>query len=188
MYKKSILTLIFISTLLFVGCSDDKKEVEAEDVNSLVSKNEYVLTSLKNKQYIVTKEADGFVLEGAKGKVVILDIFATWCPPCRSAASHLSSLQNKYKDDLVIIGLSVEDGITNAKLAEFQEEYGAKYVLVNSQVNRRLIGELATTLKIGERFPIPVMALYIDGKLINHYIGAVEEEFIDSDIKRALGK
>ena len=31
------------------------------------------------------------------------------------------------------------------------------------------------------------MAMYLDGKLINHYVGAIEEEFIESDIKRALG-
>ena len=186
MYKKPILALFFISTLFLQGCSQEKSETK--EVNALVSKNEYILTSLKNEQYIVTKESDGFVLEGAEGKVVILDIFATWCPPCRAAAEHLSSLQEKYKDDLVVIGLSVEDGITNAKLAEFREEYTANYVLVNSDANRRLISELATTLKLGERFPIPVMALYKDGKIINHYVGAVEEEFIDSDIKRALGK
>ena len=186
MYKNSLLALVFISTLLFQGCSKEKEETQA--INSLVSKNEYVLTSITNKQYVVTKETDGFVLEGAKGKVVIFDIFATWCPPCRAAAAHLSHLQTKYKDDLVVIGLTIEDGIENAKLAEFEKEYAVEYTLVNSEVNRRLIQELASTLKLGDRFPIPVMALYIDGKLIKHYIGAVEEEFIDSDIKRALGK
>lgn len=187
MYKKPLLALLFIFSLIFQGCSEEK--TESQEVNSMVSKNEYVLTSLKNEQFIITKKDEGFVLEGAEGKVVILDIFATWCPPCRAAASHLSSLQSKYKDDLVIIGLSVEDGITNAKLAEFKEEHSAEYVLVDSKMaTRRLISELATTLELGARFPIPTMALYIDGKLINHYVGAVEEEFIDSDIKRALGK
>ena len=189
MYKNSLLALIFLFSLIFQGCSEKKSESsEVQEVNSMVSKNEYVLSSLKNEQYIITKEGEGFILEGAEGKVVILDIFATWCPPCRAAAEHLSRLQKKYKDDLVVIGLSVEDGITNTKLAEFQKEYSAEYVLVNSEANRRLISELATTLKLGERFPIPVMALYKDGKLINHYIGAIEEEFINSDIKRALGK
>jgi len=45
---------------------------------------------------------------------------------------------------------------------------------------------MAKMLQLGERFPIPMMAMYKDGELIQHYIGAVEEEFIESDIKQAL--
>ncbi len=186
MFKKSILSIIFLSALLFQGCSSENKKVE--EANSMIAKNEFILTSTDKKQYIITKEGEGFVLEGAKGKVIIIDIFATWCPPCKAAASHLSSLQEKYKDDLVIIGVTIEDDVTDAKLKEFKTQYNANYVLVNSSVNRRLVNEVAAALKVGDRFPIPLMALYKDGKLINHYVGAVEEEFIDSDIKKALHK
>ena len=128
------------------------------------------------------------MLENAKGKVIIFDIFATWCPPCRASAAHLTSLQKKFKDDLVVIGLTIEDGIDNSKLLEFKKEYNAQYTIVNSDQNRPLINEIANALELGDRFPIPLMALYKDGKLINHYIGAVQEEFVQSDINRALGK
>ena len=191
MLKKSILSLIFLSTLIFLGCSSSEKtESQVEEANSMVSKssqNEYILTSTDAKQYIVKKEAEGFSLEGAEGKVIIIDIFATWCPPCKAAASHLSSLQEKYKDELVVIGVTIEDNIANEKLEDFKKRYNANYVLVNSTTNRRLVNDVATALKVGDRFPIPLMALYKDGKLINHYVGAVEEEFIASDIKKALG-
>ena len=65
--------------------------------------------------------------------------------------------------------------------------YDAQYTLVNSKENRRLVDDIATSLEVGDRFPIPLMAMYLDGKLVNHYVGAIEEEFIESDIKRALG-
>jgi len=189
MFKKTILTAIFLSALLFQGCSSsDKEESSVSEANSMIAANEYILTSTDKKQYIIKKEADGFVLEGAEGKVIIIDIFATWCPPCKAAASHLSSLQAKHKDDLVIIGVTIEDNIQNQKLIDFKEKHDANYILVNSSVNRRLVNDVALALKVGDRFPIPLMALYKDGKLINHYVGAVEEEFIDSDIKKALGK
>ncbi len=191
MLKKSILSLIFLSALIFQGCSNETKEnKKIEEANSVIAKpkNEYILTSTDSKQYIIKKEADGFVLEGAEGKVIIIDIFATWCPPCRAAASHLSALQAKHKDDLVIIGITIEENIQNQKLKDFKEKYNANYVLVNSSTNRRLVNDVALALNVGDRFPIPLMALYKDGKLINHYVGAVEEEFIDSDIKKALGK
>lgn len=154
----------------------------------MISKNEYVLTNLKNEKLVVKKEDVGYVLEGAKDKVIIFDLFATWCPPCQGEASHLSSLQEKYKDNLVIIGVTIEDNIKNDKLQKFRIEHGANYALVNSDQNRRFINALVSTLELGERFPIPMMAMYKDGELINYYVGAVQEEFIESDIKKALAK
>ncbi|WP_321778621.1 TlpA disulfide reductase family protein [Sulfurimonas sp.] len=184
MFKKITLTLILTSTLLFLGCSSD----DNKNANNMVSANEYVLTALDKKQYIVKKEGSGFLLKGAEGKVIIFDIFATWCPPCRGAATHLSSLQEKYKDDLIIIGISIEDKILDSKLQDFREKYNATYTLVNSETNRRLADTIVNELKLGERYPIPIMALYKDGKYINHFIGAIEEELIENDIKLALEK
>ncbi len=186
MFKKYILVISVISAILFQGCSsnEDKKS----SANEMIAAKEYVLTGVDKKQYVVKKDGKGFKLEGAEGKIIIFDIFATWCPPCRAAASHLSSLQEKYKDELIIIGITIEDKIADAKLQEFADTYGAKYLLVNSDQNRRLVNELVLELELGERFPIPTMAMYKDAKLINYYVGATEEEFIDSDIRNALGK
>ncbi len=186
MIKTSILLSSILLLLTFSGCSSE--EEQTQDINSMVSKNEYVLTSTDNKQYVVTKEGKGFVLAGAKGKIVIFDIFATWCPPCRATATHLTSLQKKYKDDLVIIGITIEDNIANEKLQEFAKENNAKYILVNSTTNRTLADAIVMELGLGERYPIPTMAMYKDGKLINHFVGMTQEEFIESDIKKALGK
>jgi len=184
MLKKSIFIALLSVAILFQACSD-KQDKDAE-ANNMLSSNEFVLTSTDNKQYVVKKEANGFVVEGIEGKVVIFDIFATWCPPCQASATHLTSLQGKYKDNLVIIAITIEENISNAKLKEFKKEYGAKYTIVNSDRNRPLVNEIANALELGKRFPIPIMALYLDGKLINHYIGEVQEEFVESDIKRAL--
>lgn len=185
MFKKSILFISIVSVLVFQGCSGEGKS--NANVNNMVSTTEYVLTGLDQKQYIIKKEGSGFVLDGAKDKVVIFDIFATWCPPCRAAAAHLSSLQEKYKDDLIVIGITIEDNILNAKLQEFRDEYTANYILVNSDQNRRLSDAMVKELKLGERYPIPLLIMYKNGELINYFVGATEEEFIDSDIKRALG-
>jgi len=186
MLKKSTLIISILFTLLFQACSNEDKV--NKNANEMVSVNEYVLTGLDKKQYVVKKDGEGFILEGAKNKVVIFDIFATWCPPCRAAASHLSSLQKKYKDDLVVIGITIEDNILNEKLLEFREKYTADYTIVNSDQNRRLSNAIVKELELGERYPIPLMVLYKDGKLVNHFVGATEEEFIDSDIRRALNK
>jgi len=186
MIQKSILLSSIILLLVFQGCSSEEKKTQ--DINSMVSKNEYTLTSIDSKKYLVTQEKDGFVLDQAKDKIVIFDIFATWCPPCRASASHLSSLQKKYKNDLIIIGITIEDNIKNDKLLDFAKTYNAKYTLVNSDQNRRLADAIVSKLGLGDRYPIPTMAIYKDGKLVNHFVGMAQEEFIESDIKRALGK
>jgi len=184
MFKKSLTSILLVSILLFLGCSN--AEDETQKANDMISKDEFVLTSLENKQYVVKKEGTGFVLKGAEGKVVIFDIFATWCPPCRSAATHLNSLQEKFKDNIIIIGITIEDKIPNTQLQDFREKYNANYVLVNSERNRPLADMIVNELKLGDRYPIPIMALYKDGKYINHYVGSVEEEFIENDINLAI--
>ena len=50
----------------------------------------------------LTKEPD------RKGKFVLIDFWATWCPPCRKAIPELNGLQKKFGDKLVVIGLSDE--------------------------------------------------------------------------------
>ncbi|SFV75783.1 putative lipoprotein thioredoxin [hydrothermal vent metagenome] len=182
MLKKSLLAVAFISSLLFQGCTVEK----ADDANDMVASNEFVLHSIDNKQYVIKKTPSGFLLNGAKDKVLILDIFATWCPPCQASATHLTSLQKKYKNNLVVIGVTIESQIPNQKLKEFQKRYNANYILVNSDQNRLLIDAVAKKLNLGERFPIPMMSIYKNGKLVKYYLGAVEEEFIDSDIRNAL--
>ena len=186
MSKILIASTILSITLLFQACSSN--EEKTENANAMVSTNEYVLSGLNKAQYIATKTNTGFNVKGAEGKVILLDIFATWCPPCQAEATHLSSLQEKYKDELLILGITVEEGIENAKLQAFRTEYNAQYPLVNSSENRRFINAVANQLNVGRNFGIPLMALYKDGKFINFYQGATEEEFLESDIKRALGK
>ena len=185
MLKKSILSITLAIMLLSQGCSSDNNDKDSK-IEQL--KSEYVLSTLNENNYTITKESDSFKLNNANGKIVIYDIFATWCPPCQNAASHLTSLQEKYKNDLIIIGISIEDKISDEKLFKFREENDAYYVLSNSEHNSRLADDIVESLGLGDRYPIPLMAMYKDGKLINHFIGATQEEFIESEIKKTLGK
>jgi len=186
MKKIPLATTLLTISLLFGACSKEKENSE-QKANSLLATNEIVLTSLDNKQYVVNKSPNGIKLKDAKNKVVIYDIFATWCPPCQAEASHLASLQKKYKNKLIVLGVTVENNIPNEKLEEFRKQHHADYTLVNSSANTHLIDEIAKELKLGRDFGIPLMVLYKNGKIINYYQGATEEEFIESDIKKALG-
>lgn len=191
MLKKSILPIALAITLLSQGCDGENKNKQEEtkkQVKVVKQENADKLTTLDNQNFTILQEKDGFRLKEANGKIVIYDIFATWCPPCKASAAHLSSLQEKYKDDLIIIGISVEDSISDQKLLEFKNQNNAQYALVNSNNNRQVADKIVYSLGLGERYPIPMLAMYKDGKLLNHFVGMTQEELIESDIKLALGK
>ncbi|MDB6035696.1 MAG: alkyl hydroperoxide reductase [Verrucomicrobiales bacterium] len=58
-----------------------------------------------------------------KGKFVLVDFWATWCPPCRRAIPELNTFQRKFSDKLVVIGLSDETEADVRKLQDPKIEY-----------------------------------------------------------------
>src|SRR5689334_22195820 len=70
------------------------------------------------------------VFSDFKGKVLILDFYATWCEPCRRSVPHLIELQKKYEDQgLHVIGLNVGGEDDEAKVPDFANEFGIQYTL-----------------------------------------------------------
>jgi thiol-disulfide isomerase/thioredoxin len=64
------------------------------------------------------------------GSVVVLDFYATWCPPCREETPHLVELHKRYgAQGLRIIGLNVGGDDDRAKVPGFVNEYGIPYEL-----------------------------------------------------------
>jgi thiol-disulfide isomerase/thioredoxin len=169
--------------ILFQGCH--KKSAD----EAMVSTAEFTLMDTQGKSYTVEKRGTNFALDAGKNKVVLFDIFATWCPPCRAEVQHLGNLQKKYGDDLIIMGITIEDDRSNADLEEFREKYKAgDYLITNKADNQDLSRAIASTIGVGQQFPIPLMVLYRNGEYVTHYAGATQEEIIDHDIAQALGK
>jgi peroxiredoxin len=66
-----------------------------------------------------------------KGKIVVLDFWATWCPPCRAEIPGYTELQRKYgKDGLAIVGVSVDEASTINTVKEFIQKNGMNYPVV----------------------------------------------------------
>jgi thiol-disulfide isomerase/thioredoxin len=80
----------------------------------------------------------GWTFEGNKrnifsdfrGKVLILDFYATWCEPCRRSVPHLIELQKKYQDQgLNVVGLNVGGPDDEQEVPAFAKEFGIQYTL-----------------------------------------------------------
>jgi thiol-disulfide isomerase/thioredoxin len=182
--KMRFTTLIIplVSLLLLVGCKKDTVEEAA------VSTASFHLLDNQGKSYVVEKRGTNFTLDEGKDKVVLFDIFATWCPPCRAEAKHLGSLQKKYGNKFIVIGVTIEDDVSNDELDKFKKTYGGEYLIANKAENQSLARSIASTIGVGQQFPIPLMILYKNGQYVTHYVGATPEEMIDNDIAQALGK
>lgn len=121
-------------------------------------------------------------LEDFKGKVVIVDVWATWCPPCRMEIPGFIKLYDNYKDKgLEIIGLAVdEDGAAAVK--PFAEENKINYhlAIANKREVEKIFGPIPgipTTFLINK-----------EGKIVNKYIGFRPESVFEKDFKPLLGK
>jgi thiol-disulfide isomerase/thioredoxin len=74
------------------------------------------------------------------GKLVIVDFWGTWCPPCRKEIPYFVKLQEKYADDLAIVGITYENGEGEevvANVRSFAEEQGINYPLVMGDTETR---------------------------------------------------
>ena len=176
------LIIPLMALLLLIGCKDDTAE------EATVSTASFHLLDTQGKSYAVEKRATNFALDIGKDKVVLFDIFATWCPPCRAEAKHLGNLQKKYGDKLIVMGITIEDDVSNNELEQFKKTYSGNYLIANKAENQSLARSIASTIGVGHQFPIPLMVLYKNGQYVTHYVGATPEEMIDNDIAQALGK
>ena len=71
-------------------------------------------------------DGNNFSLLDFRGKVVVLDLMATWCGPCVYEIPHLKEVQQHYSDSVIILSISV-GGDSDQGLADFKNEQGATW-------------------------------------------------------------
>lgn len=111
-----------------------------------------------------------------RGKWVLVNFWATWCPPCLAEVPELVSLHNAHKDkDLVVIGIAMDS--TPESVAEFARRKKISYPLV--------LGTEKSALQIGEVEVLPTSFLYgPDGKKVTKQVGELTQESVEAFLRR----
>lgn len=118
------------------------------------------------------------------GKVLVVDIWATWCGPCRAEVPHFVELQDQYREaGLALVGINYEGSETVeediAEIKKFTDEIPVNYPL--------LLGDEATQMQVPDFMGYPT-TLFIDrtGKVRLTLLGAREKSELEKVIKLLL--
>jgi len=118
-------------------------------------------------------------LEDFRGQVVVLDFYATYCPPCLEEVPHLVSLQRRYgPQGFKIVGLNVGGAEDQAKVPEFVRRFGIQYELANPD-DETVDFFLAGNSSIPQTFVFDRQ-----GQLVQHFVGY--DRAIASQLERAI--
>jgi len=148
-----------------------QKPVPARDPQAIESASNVQITKL---------DGGAFKLSDFRGKVLVVDFWATYCPPCVKQVPQLAELSKKYRDKgLEIVGLTSDDEADQDKVVEFLKKAGADYMVgydnkwLSSAFLKGTENEDGTT-------PIPqLFVISRDGRVVEHMVGESPQRGIE---------
>jgi thiol-disulfide isomerase/thioredoxin len=121
-------------------------------------------------------------LEDYKGKVVLLNFWATWCVPCAAEMPLLGEMQQRYKDKVIIIAASIDDPADRDKLVPFLHKHKADDLTL-------MVGPTLDTLDVfGMASALPDTLFYdAEGKLVGKSVGALRRRDLEHRLAQMTG-
>lgn len=99
-------------------------------------------------------EGKTFTLSSLRGKVVFLNFWATWCPPCRAEMPSINTLYEQFKNDKNVVFLTVDTDGNYKKAKSFlnKKQYSLPLYVADSQIPGELLGRsIPTTVIINKK-------------------------------------
>ncbi len=131
----------------------------------------------------LVNDLDGRAVSTAelRGKVVIVNFWATWCPPCREEIPEMIALADRYKDRLQIVGVSEDDDATPEEVRDFAREEKINYPIV--------MGSSGISSEYGGVPALPTsFVVNTDGRVVTKHVGLFPSEVYDREIRALLGQ
>lgn len=191
---QKFLKVFFILSLLLafaLNCSENKSKETAQNSENIeygfVTDGKSIAENNVSDYNFLNQEAPNFQwkdengkiksIKDFKGKVVIIDFWATWCPPCRAEIPHFIELAKEYRGkDFVMLGVSVDEG--KSVVEKYVKSYKMNYLQV--VVKADVISAYGVQ-------PIPTsFILNKEGKIVNRFLGYRDKEVFENEIKKHL--
>jgi thiol-disulfide isomerase/thioredoxin len=128
---------------------------------------------------LTTLDGKPLTLADGRGKVILLNFWASWCGPCRAEIPDLIELQKRYKDNLEIIGLVVDDDDAG-EIKKVVEAEGINYIvaLASDEVRMQYGGIAALPTSF---------VLDAQGRVVQKHIGLRDPALYETEIRALLG-
>ncbi|MGB5917807.1 TlpA family protein disulfide reductase [Arcobacter sp.] len=173
--------LLLLTTLfLFTGCDEDAKTVikDTPSFNELKKeKNENIfnLITTEGKKISFEYSKDILTSKDLNGKIILINFFATWCPPCKEELPVFSKLTSKYPDNFEVVSILFKDPISKNDLADFMKKYNMNFPVTVGADNEKVAQAFNNIQKIPESYLFAQ-----DGVMIEKFIGPVDEETLEN--------
>ena len=178
MLIRSACAIGILSALLSAGCNTTSSTT-AQAANSKMKAED----QRKAAPEFALKDADGRTvrLSEYKGKVVLLNFWATWCGPCRLEMPWFVDFERTYKNDgFAVVGISLDEDGWNA-IRPFVTEIGVNY--------RILQGDDTVAEQYGGVESLPTTFIIDrEGRIAATHVGLVSKNVFESEIQSLLGK
>jgi len=195
--QNNILILIICILLIAAGCGAKDEIKQSNLVNKNTEKVEAKTKSTEDRSHeikapdfkLATLNGQEFNLSDFKGKVILLNFWGTWCPPCRKEIPDLIKLQSKHNQDgLEIVGITLNSGSASA-IQKFADKKNINYtILTDIDDDETYLVTLKYGRAVGQQISAVPTTLIIDreGYIVKGYIGPRSEEVFYEDLKEYL--
>lgn len=196
---KILKSLIFLGIFtFFLACENSEQSTLYSSPQRVFKENEIIeLKSISQASIKLIRTPRGFKLANSD-KIIMFDIFGTYCAPCKKEAPHLMDYQLKNQDKFMIIGLIHFEKISDEAIIEnFAKKYNAYYFISNSSQNADIIAQILRDIEYKNALEIPFKVVLKDGfyqmlsdnlgerggKKALYYLGEVSTDIIAKDIE-----
>lgn len=124
--------LLLFALLALTACSGSSPSSQTEDGANVDLPNPAIEIMQGRLPSFALKDLSGRVVSSDefKGKVLLVDVWATWCPPCKEEMPWFQEFSERYRDQgLEVIGISIDPNPRD--VARFAQELGITYTLIN---------------------------------------------------------
>ena len=193
--------LVFLAFILFFNaCNDETADIKSDpSFKPYKNGEEIILSSVAGAKIKLIRSEKGFKLEN--NKIIMFDIFGTYCAPCQKEAPFLMNFQLANADKFMLIGLVHFDNPSNEQVVNnFSKKFNAFYFISNEEENNRLIKQILKDIDYKQALQIPFKVVlkngnyqYLsdnlgerNGKKSKFYLGSVPPMIFNNDLKAIL--